>query len=686
MQEKTGDLLTRAITLKKLQDKRYNFVELVKDPKTENFYTKKFEIFTSEESANDLKNKIAKRMKHPNLFYGNIADYKQTSIQDFCSSFYKLETLIPHPEEDLAKDLRKKLKGEKLRLKNEKFSDKELTLLMYNLILGMHHLHKMGFSAPYLSPKWIAKTTTGYAVLDDPYVDLRQPKPFLISEKECYLSPEAYKNYQNDIPLDGLNLEKSDTFTVGMILLECATLKDVSHLYQGKSFLREQFEILMEEMLEKYKDNVLFCSSVKRMLRFEPSRRTSFGELVEKLPDYRQIIKFFENKDDEGKPNEKKKESFKKANRLSVPRESSRVARNKLMKPILKNKRPNSVMRRGPREGSIPSEKRYNSLSIPRASVCVNNPVSRRVFKPPVAPPNVDYNPLERTITKKSSTSRTSSRENPLLRSSSRKRVTFSPEMRIYYPRPSVAGISNFVPVPPPPKLIVRPIPYSPGRVVHLPNILIPASPIRYISPCRVERTSVRRISPGRVIRTSVHRLSPGRVVRTSIRRNSPGRVIRTSIRRISPLRGQTTRIISPRKAPSQNSRERNQNMINRSKSPLDYTFKLKKNNQINKNNKNLQKNQENNGNQGKCVDFEKCYESQQREPLKEDSQSSKGYPIEDPRNPFHEEYLKLKRKFDGYTKEDLPKRVLTERGGNRDGYLGKHRYGNEGFQSSRGY
>lgn len=68
-----------------------------------------------------------------------------------------------------------------------------------------------------------------------------------------------------------------------------------------------------------------------------------------------------------------------------------------------------------------------------------------------------------------------------------------------------------------------------------------------------------------------------------------------------------------------------------------------------------------------KCLDFEKCYKSQQRTPLREDMNNSGGYPVEDPRNPYHEEYLKLKRKFDGYRIDDdrspLRERTLGNRG-----------------------
>lgn len=627
MQNRKGDILKRTIPLKKIQDRRFEYVELNRDPQTDNFYTKIFEIFTSEERANKARSKVLKRMNNPNLFYGNIADTLTTRSSDYCSNYFKLDMLIPFPEEDLGHELKERKQNRNIRFLNEKFTNKEITLLMYNLILGMHHLHRLGFPVPYLSPRWIAKTTTGYAILDNPLVNLDLPKPFLLREKECYLSPEAFENYKSNHPLDQLNLEKSDTFTVGLILLECATLEDVSRFYRGGKFARAELESCLESMLVDYKDNVLFCSSVKRMLRFDPERRTSFEELVERLPDYRKVLTFFD-KEEEGKM-EPGEENLKEVDTPAVDIPRARVMERRLSKPgifeeerriarQIQPRRPDSVVRKADRlsmgrntsrsrdRGTekrqmrvrFPSarransnirprqrvnriaskgilDKRHKSLSVPRKSVVVkigNNPLSRRSFRPsPVR--RVNYNPLNRTLRKKNSSIK-HIQNNKRTLPSSKKRVKFSPENRVYYPPRQAPSVAPFTPHIPQPRIVVRPIKTSPTRVtVH-------SRPSQYASPL------ARRLSSSR------------------------------------------------REIPS--------GLKKRTKSPLDYRFKLP---DVPKDT--TQKENEDKG--GKCMDFQKCYETQQKEPLKEDKNMSVGYPVEDPRNPFHEEYLKLKRQFDGY-------------------------------------
>lgn len=625
MQTKKGEILKRTIPLKKIQDRRFEYVELNRDPETDNFYTKIFEIFTSEERANRARAKVLKRMNNPNLFYGNISDTHTTRSSDYCSNYFKLDMLVPFPEEDLGHELKERKQNRHIRFLNEKFTNREITLLMYNLILGMHHLHRLGFPVPYLSPRWIAKTTTGYAILDNPLVNLQLPKPFLLREKECYLSPEAFESYKSNFPLDQLNLEKSDTFTVGLILLECATLEDMSKFYKGGKFRRADLENCLESMLEDYKDNVLFCSSVRRMLRFDPERRTSFEELVEKLPDYRKVLSFFD-KDVEGKM-EPGEENLKEVDTPAVDIPRARIIERNVSKPSIFNderriaiqvkpRRPDSGVRkadrlsigRNPRRerttekreirvrvpmsarrassnlrprqkvNRIASkgllEKRHKSLSVPRKSVVVRtqrNPLSRRSFRPsPVRGPN--YNPLNRTLRKRNSSRKNTQSQRRTL-PSSKKRVKFSPQKMVYYPPKQSPSVAPFTPYIPQPRIVVRPIKVSPKRPATI------ATPSYFSSPL------ARRLSPSRP------------------------------------------------SVPSRQSR--------RGKSPLDYRFKLPE--------VQVDQSQKENLDKDRCIDFQKCYEVQQKEPLKQDMETSIGYPVEDPRNPFHEEYLKLKRKFDGY-------------------------------------
>jgi hypothetical protein len=93
---------------------------------------------------------------------------------------------------------------------------------MYDLLYGLWHLQQLGFNHGKFGPEFVAKTTTGFAILDDALyyqhdvIDLKK-------RKYWYLCPQAYecaikktragKNY---------NLTKSDVFALGLVLLESA--------------------------------------------------------------------------------------------------------------------------------------------------------------------------------------------------------------------------------------------------------------------------------------------------------------------------------------------------------------------------------------------------------------------------------------------------------------------------------
>jgi hypothetical protein len=47
-------------------------------------------------------------------------------------------------------------------------SDKEFTFILYDLIIGFCHLQEMNIWHGKFSPDWVARTTTGYAVMEDP--------------------------------------------------------------------------------------------------------------------------------------------------------------------------------------------------------------------------------------------------------------------------------------------------------------------------------------------------------------------------------------------------------------------------------------------------------------------------------------------------------------------------------------
>ena len=99
----------------------------------------------------------------------------------------------------------------------------------------------LGLCHGKLSPAFVARTVTGFAILEDPLHDLFQPLDIELLRKvskhndskgKLYLSPEAYNCAVSQFRSGtGYNLIKSDVFSFGLILLEAAVLIDTQDIY-----------------------------------------------------------------------------------------------------------------------------------------------------------------------------------------------------------------------------------------------------------------------------------------------------------------------------------------------------------------------------------------------------------------------------------------------------------------------
>jgi hypothetical protein len=154
------------IPLKDIKDIRYGKVKLLKDPKNNTHYTSKNRLFHQRSDAVNILQGIQKRIDHPNLYYVAPVDSAVYDTPNFCSNAYKLQVVTPFPGEDLAQEINRRREHQK------PYSNLEITNLLYNTIYGNAHIQKLGFTHGDFAPKWVARSTTGYAVMENP---LRNP-------------------------------------------------------------------------------------------------------------------------------------------------------------------------------------------------------------------------------------------------------------------------------------------------------------------------------------------------------------------------------------------------------------------------------------------------------------------------------------------------------------------------------
>lgn len=196
---------------------------------------------------------------------------------------------MPYPEEDLAKELKQR------KAENRPFSNKEITFLLYDVINGLSHMQQLGFVHGNLSPEFIARTTTGYAMMEDPL--LNQFRMLNLREKiNWYLSPKGYLSALKGKPCGkDYNINKSDVFSAGLILLETALNKSVQDIYGKHGINSKILKSHIEELNRNYPDNNLLVSTLKKMLEYNESKRPDFIEIHQKLPPYRTVKEYFRN-------------------------------------------------------------------------------------------------------------------------------------------------------------------------------------------------------------------------------------------------------------------------------------------------------------------------------------------------------------------------------------------------------
>lgn len=115
------------------------------------------------------------------------------------------------------------------------------------------------------------------------------------------MSPQVYKNAVACMPNHGVDLCKADVFSAGLTILEAANLRRVRRIYGGPGCKELIVEKLTQEILilkNRYPENNLLYSTVRKMLDVNPNKRPTFLEILEKLPDYKLIkTHFIENGD-----------------------------------------------------------------------------------------------------------------------------------------------------------------------------------------------------------------------------------------------------------------------------------------------------------------------------------------------------------------------------------------------------
>lgn len=267
----------------KEKDVRFGKVQFLKDEENDCYFTVYSRLFHQKESVEDINSKLQLRISEGCRFYVPPAGFSVKEENSICSAYSAISVISPYPEEDFLRELKKRIK------QNLSFRAEELECLMDCCLKGLSHLQRLGIEHGKLAPEWIALTTTGYAIIDDPLHDISCAPN--LNDTPLYLSPQTYQ-----FACDGKKMEKdyrNDVFSLGLILLEAGLLKRVGEsIYKikpNKPPNVEQIKTLIKEFEYYYQKSPKLCQGVKNMLEMTSKMRLNPTDLI-KILEKREIL------------------------------------------------------------------------------------------------------------------------------------------------------------------------------------------------------------------------------------------------------------------------------------------------------------------------------------------------------------------------------------------------------------
>ena len=239
-----------------------------------------------------------RRMLGKHEYLLNVLDYSVIVEKSLCSSFFILKTFIEYPYKSLKQEiLEKKSKSSG----QDSFNLEELTYLLYHQVLANSFLQEKQSNAVHgdICPNTIflnEKAEFKLAFRNQELLSAeRLQSEKLIKGEPVYLSPIVYSAVKKR-SFDKLkhNPHKSDIFSLGLTILEAGLMRSIQSIYTG----REEIDInilesFLNEFEQRYSENPLLFTSIRKMLDFKEEERPDFISMKQALPEFQTIVDYF---------------------------------------------------------------------------------------------------------------------------------------------------------------------------------------------------------------------------------------------------------------------------------------------------------------------------------------------------------------------------------------------------------
>jgi len=295
--EKTSHLEKEYMVQERLaSDLRFGESTLVvnKTDKTQRLLLKEY-LTNSETEAQKKVNTLEQRLKLNHNHIQEMRDWTAGKKSDFCSTYYKLKGFYQYPDGDLRQMI------DRARREKTEISHATLTHILYQMLDATCYLHQHGCAFEDVRPMYIGRVCDETFVLLD---RLRDPshaydcqRYYFNLGQALYASPKVYKAVVKKDKAFTHSKEKSDTWSLGLSVLEAGVLESVRDIYNKNGTVDEaKLSSHLHNFKHRYgANNTLLCDMVEHCLIVDEDKRKDCCELLATVPAYCNVKDFLNN-------------------------------------------------------------------------------------------------------------------------------------------------------------------------------------------------------------------------------------------------------------------------------------------------------------------------------------------------------------------------------------------------------
>ena len=286
---------------KHIKDSKYGNCSQMYNKNTKTHVIRQQKVFSSDnEAAADL-SKLASRKEICSKYYVSPIEYEFVKVNDFCATFYQLSIYTRYFQNDLKCEIMYMIQ------RNIIASNKQLLYLLIDVVNGLADLERNRISHGNLTPDFIVKGNKNYKVIENFLTNPNDIANKKSNNGSIYWSPEIMNYFSKNqnlsteklrhcnfcsgsetnavTLLSNYDIYKSDVFCLGLIILEYGIQQSIQAIYNFSSYKIVVNKLInFLDMLDKrYQDNILFVSTIRSMLQFDPDDRPCFIEMLGKF-------------------------------------------------------------------------------------------------------------------------------------------------------------------------------------------------------------------------------------------------------------------------------------------------------------------------------------------------------------------------------------------------------------------